>query len=114
MLMLQLQAPKAQNVSEWAPDEPTGFRLPVPGRAECSSQLSTAETQEICAGNTQSGRQSTMTDTTAGLTCAAGRVWRGGGSDTIPQVLLSLVTFLGACQEDSSRALTTCSRMSGQ
>lgn len=34
----------------------------------------------------------------------------------VPQVLLSgsLVTFLGACQEDSSRALTTCSRMSGQ
>lgn len=40
------------------------------------------ETQEIGAGNIQSGRQSTMTDTMAGLTCPAGRVWCGGGSDT--------------------------------
>lgn len=34
----------------------------------------------------------------------------------VPHILLSgsLVTLLGARQEDSSRALTTCSRMSGQ
>lgn len=113
MLMLQLQAFKAQNLS--------GLLLPVSGRAECtpSPPLLTPRAvlhgdQEMCAGSIQSGRQ--RQTQMAGLAHPAGRVWDGAAQTPVPQVLLSgsLVTFLGACQEDSSRALTTCSRMSGQ
>lgn len=94
MLMLQLQAFKAQNLS--------GLLLPVSGRAECtpSPPLLAPRAvlhgdQETCAGSTQSGRQ-TQTQM-AGLARPAGRVWDGAAQTPIPQVLSgSWVTFLGA------------------
>lgn len=71
MLMLQLQAFKAQNLS--------GLLLPVSGRAECtpSPPLLTPRAvfhgdQETCAGSIQSGRQ--RQTQMAGLARPAGRV----------------------------------------
>lgn len=50
MLMLQLQAPKAQS----------GFWLPVPGRVERSSQLCTADTKDSSSWRSGSSVQATF------------------------------------------------------
>lgn len=92
--------------SEQTLDEATRLRLPVPGLPSSADDRAVlpGDQGDLCRDNIQSSGQR-MTDTD-GRICRAswqGLVWGG-----------SLVTLLGAPQEDSSRALTTCSRMSGQ
>lgn len=92
--------------SEQTLDEATRLRLPVPGLPSSADDRAVlpGDQGDLCRDNIQSSGQR-MTDTNGRICRASWQrlVWGG-----------SLVTLLGAPQEDSSRALTTCSRMSGQ